>query len=319
MIDLNNLLESCESVAITGHIHPDGDCIGSCLGMYNYLKKLFPQISIDVFLEKASDVFDILPGVEDIKLPTSIDGGKVYDAFIVLDCGDEKRIGMLIDSFRKAKLTICIDHHESNNDFADVNLVLPNASATCEIVGQIVLGDLDKDIAACLYTGIVHDTGVYQYSSTSSLTMELAGKFIDTGIDYPYIVEHTFYEKTYNQNRILAAAILKAKLYDKNRIIASILTAQDMNEYGVKPIDLEGIVAQLRVTRGTDVAIFMYEKEDGTFKVSTRASGDINLATIAVEFGGGGHQKAAGFNVEGDPQMALEKIIKRVQRARENV
>lgn len=307
------------SIAIAGHVNPDGDCVGSCLGMYNYLIKTFPDKQVDVFLEPIRDIFAFLPHAADIKNPHEYVGEEVsltlpvekYDLFIVLDCADGKRLGPSLSLFEAADHTLCIDHHVSNNDFADENFVVSDASSTAELVGNAI--DLiDKDIAECLYVGITHDTGVFQYGQTTSDTMNLAGKCMDTGIDFSRILSSTFYEKTYAQNRIMGLALVKAKLFDNDRIIASYITAAEEAEYGVEPADFEGVVAQLRNTKEADAAIFLYANKDG-YKVSTRAAGAVDLSKIAVSFGGGGHENAAGFTVStDDPEALIEKIVKKI-------
>jgi phosphoesterase RecJ-like protein len=153
---------------------------------------------------------------------------------------------------------------------------------------------IDKAVAECLYTGIVHDTGVFQYSCTSSKTMNIAGVLMDKGINYSQIIDETFHAKTYNQNRILGKALIDSRLYLDGKVIISAVTQKTMEEFGVLPKHMEGIVSQLRVTTGVELAVLLYENEDHTYKVSFRVNGDFDAAALAIAFGGGGHVKAAG-------------------------
>ncbi len=302
---LDDELQDVKSVAIAGHIRPDGDCVGSCLGVYNYIKTNFPEMETDVFLEPIPTIFHFLQGASDIKTAGKIE--KDYDLCIVLDCGDAGRLGDAIRYFDSAKRTICIDHHVSNQSFADENLIVPTASSASELIYGVMNPDkITKEIAECIYTGMVHDTGVFQYSCTARSTMEIAGRLMEMGIDYSAIVDKTFYEKTFAQNRILGQALLKSRLYEKEKCIGSVITCEEMEQFGVLSKHLDGIVNQLRVTKGIEVAIFLYGLEEGSYKVSTRCKGDlVDLSKIAVKYHGGGHKKAAGFTLKGEDPWAL--------------
>ena len=308
-IMLEDYLKDAGSVAIGGHVKPDGDCVGSTLAVYNYIRDNHPDIDVDIYLQEIPNIFRFLNYSEEIIDP-SVENGKTYDLFICLDCGDERRLGESMHRFESAKKTLCIDHHKSNIEFADINYVVGDASSTCELIyGVIDEKYINKAIAECLYTGIVHDTGVFQYSCTKESTMRIAGRLMEKGIDFTRIVDETFYAKTYEQNRILGKAVNDARLYLDGRVIATFVSRQDMEDYNVKPKHLDGIVNQLRITKGTDVAIFVYETEDDGLKFSTRANADVDLAELAVMFGGGGHNKAAGFNMYKSYEESLEDYL----------
>ncbi len=310
MIRLDEELQGVKSVAIAGHIRPDGDCVGSCLGTYNYISAYYQDVEVDVYLEPIPNKFKFMQGADKILTPG--DKKMDYDLFIVLDCGDANRLGDAISYFEHAKKTLCIDHHVSNQSFADKNYIVPEASSTSELIYNTMdETKVTKDIAECIYTGIVHDTGVFQFSCTSRSTMEIAGKLMESGIDYSKIIDETFYEKTYLQNKIMGQALLKSRFYEKERCIASVITKEEMEEFGVFPKQLDGIVNQLRVTKGAEVAIFLYGLEEGSYKVSTRCKGDeVDLSIIAMKYQGGGHKKAAGFTMDGsDPWTLVEQIV----------
>ena len=139
--------------------------------------------------------------------------------------------------------------------------------------------------------------------------MNIAGKLMDKGIDYPTIVDKTFFEKTFEQNQILACALLKAKRYFDDRCIASVITKEDMDTYHALPKHLEGIVAQMRSTKGVDVAILLYENADGSYKASMRTNGAVDVAAICGRHGGGGHVRAAGATLHGEPEQLLEMLL----------
>ncbi len=149
--------------------------------------------------------------------------------------------------------------------------------------------------------------------------MNVAGMLMDKGIAYSEIIDNTFYRKTFGQNKILGRALLNASLHFDGRIILSYISSDDMKEFDVLPKHLDGIVSQLRVTKGVDVAVFMYQKAKSEFKVSLRAVNDVNLAEIAAKFGGGGHAKAAGFTVYEKPEASVPKILKEITLALERL
>jgi len=173
---------------------------------------------------------------------------------------------------------------------------------------------ITKEIAECIYVGLVHDTGVFQYSCTSAKTMNVAGVLMEKGIDYSKIIDDTFYTKTYNQNRILGQALLDSKLYLDGKVIATYVTNEQMKRFECGPKHLDGIVNQLRVTKDIIVAAFLYENEDGSFKVSLRANGDFNVADVVSVFGGGGHVKAAGCTMEGSIEDIIESLITEIEK-----
>ena len=203
---LDEIIKDKKLIGIAGHVRPDGDCAGSTLAVYNYIKDNYPDKDVRLYLEPIPNIFKFMKRADQIRSDYADDD--VFDLFIALDCGDLGRLGNAAKYFENAKSTLCIDHHASNSSFADVNYIFPDASSTCELVFEMIdRTKLKKDIAECLYTGMVHDTGVFQYSCTSAKTMEIAGILMETGIDYPKIVDETFYTKTFCQNKILGQAL----------------------------------------------------------------------------------------------------------------
>lgn len=231
---------------------------------------------------------------------------RANDLFLCLDCGDQGRLGFSAPLFEQAAHTFCIDHHISNQSFAEENHIKPEASSTSELVYHLLNEDkISVSTAEALYLGIVHDTGVFQYSCTAPSTMRAAARLMEKGIDAPAIIQNTYYEKTYAQNQILGRAMLESILFMDGKCIASYFRQKTLEFYGVTPKDLDGIVSQLRNTKGVEVAIFMYEISPNEYKVSLRSSKDVDVSVIAQYFGGGGHKKAAGFTMTGSVMMFL--------------
>lgn len=313
MIRLTEELEGIRTVAIAGHVRPDGDCVGSCLAVCNYIREQFPEISVQVYLESFADSFRFLKYADQVR-PASGEE-ETADLFLALDCGDKERLGAAAACMEKAKKTICIDHHVSNQGFADVDYIVPDASSTCELVYTVLDEEkISRSVAEALYLGIIHDTGVFQYACTSERTMQIAGKLMSRGIDFSRIVEDTFYKKTYVQNQILGRAILESILLLDGKCIVSRILKKDMEFYGVTSKDLEGIVSQLRVTEGVEVAIFLYESNNQEYRASMRSKRLVDVSKIAAYFGGGGHVRAAGCTMHGSFYDVVNNLTLHVEQ-----
>lgn len=305
-------LNNVSSVAIAGHVRPDGDCIGSCMGMYQYIRNNFKHIKVDVYLQKIPNVFRFIEGTEDIISNDAAE--QQYDLFLALDCADLERLGEAQKIFQTARQKICIDHHISNPGYGDINHIEPAASSTSELVFELLEEEkITKKIAEALYTGLVHDTGVFHYTCTSAKTMNIAGKLMDKGIDYTNIVDDTFYKKTYLQNQILGRALMKSILYLDGKCIVSTFDRQEMDLYQIKTGDFEGVVSQLRVTEGVEAAIFIHETSSGDYRVSMRSNGKVDVSRVAGHFNGGGHKMAAGCTMEGPMETAVDLLTAQIQ------
>ncbi len=300
-MNIREICKDAERIGISGHIRPDGDCVGSCLGLYLYLKKLFPKKEIKVFLEKPADIFSCIRGFDEIEiLGEEVPQVPPFDVYFALD-GRRDRLGGAEALYEGAKVKVNIDHHVSNEGgCGDYNHVEPDASSTSELVYDLVEDKLlDADIATALYIGIAHDTGVFRYSCTSPKTLQAAAKLISFGIDFPRLIEETFFEKTYVQNQIMGRALLESMLIMDGRCIVSYIDRKTMDFYQVTSKDLEGIVSQIKLTKGTECAVFMYEISTLEYKVSLRSTEKVDVAKVAEMFGGGGHVRAAGCTMNG--------------------
>lgn len=294
---ISNELKDAKTIAIGGHVRPDGDCVCSVMALCRYLKKELPQTEIDVYLEEPPATFRVLEGIEEIKSDFNTD--KIYDVFIAVDCNDE-RLGDALSIFRQARKRINIDHHISNMGSGDINIVEPERSSTAELLYDLMEPELvDAEIARAIYIGIAHDTGVFRYSNTSPHTLQIAAELLKFGFDFSALIEETFFEKSYVQTQIMGRAILESVRFMDDRCIVSMVSRRMMDFYQVGPKDLDGIVNQLQGVRGVDCAIFMYETGTLEYKVSMRSNGLVDVSRVAVKFGGGGHVRAAGCTMNG--------------------
>ena len=306
MSRLEELLEGAREVALGGHIRPDGDCVGSVMSIYQYIKKNMSNVEVKVFLETPSSVFNCVREIEEID--SNMDTLHEYDIFIALDCTDD-RLGKAEPIFKRAKKKINIDHHVSNSGCGDINIVVPDASSTCEVVYELMDPEkLDAEIAKALYIGMIHDTGVFKYSNTSPKTLNIAAKLISYGFDFPKIIDETFYEKTYIQTLICGRAVSESVRFMDEKCIFSVVDKPMMEFYGVGPKDLDGIINQLRTIKGVECAIFMYQTGSMEYKVSMRSNGYVNVATVAAFFGGGGHVRAAGCTMKGTVHDVINNL-----------
>ena len=309
---LSDILKDVKSVGTTGHIRPDGDCTGSVLALYNYIVENMPETDVDLYLEQPGSEFYYLKNIDKIK---NTPEDKKYDVFFVLDCSSLDRIEPFISCFNNASKTVCIDHHVSNTGFTDLSKIEPQASSACEVLyGTMDADKISRNVAECIYTGIIHDTGVFKYSCTSKKTMEIAGEMMEKGIDYSDIIDNTFYKKTYVQNQILGRALLESVLFYDGKCIFTTVTTDEMEFYGVTGRELGGIVEQLRLTDGVEVAIFLYQTGEEEYKVSLRSKKKIDVAAIATQFGGGGHVRAAGYTAKGSVYQIINSIGELIEK-----
>ena len=277
-------------MGIGGHIRPDGDCVGSCMALYLYVKTYYPEIQVDVYLDNPKPVFGHIDCMDEIK--TELDGDKEYDLFVTCDVSARDRLALAGPYFDTAKKTACIDHHISNPGFAQVNHIRGEVSSACEVLyGLFDPEKVVRTIAVPIYTGMVHDTGVFQYSSTSPETMRIAGELM---------------------NQVMGRVLAESLMLLDGKCIIGYLKKKDMDFYGVEGKDLDGIVSQLRLTEGVEVAMFLYELETQSFKVSLRSNGKVDVSKIAVYFGGGGHMRAAGCDLQGSVYDVINNVTEQI-------
>ncbi len=308
---ISSEIKEAKTIAIGGHVRPDGDCVCSVMALYHYLKKELPQAQIDVYLEEPPAPFRVLEGIEEIKSEFNTD--TIYDVFFAVDCNDE-RLGDALPIFRRARKRINIDHHISNTGSGDINIVEPERSSTAELLYDLMEPELvDVEIAKAIYIGIAHDTGVFRYSNTSPHTMQIAADLLKFGFDFSALIEETFYEKTYFQTQIMGRAILGSVRFMDGRCIVSMVSRRMMEFYCVSPKDLDGIVNQLQGVKGVDCAIFMYEIGTLEYKVSMRSNGLVDVSQVAVKFGGGGHVRAAGCTMNGTYHDNINNLSREIE------
>ncbi len=307
-------IEKAQSICLMGHMRPDGDCIGATLGLANYIRDNYPEKQVDVYLQEFDVEFNFLKGAEEVIHTAEAD--KVYDLAFGLDSSTEDRYAEFGKYFANAKYRFVIDHHASNEGFGDETIIVPDASATCEIIFTLLDEEkIGQGCAEALYTGIVHDTGVFKHGNTSPKTMMIAGKMLALGARSTEVIDRTFYSKSFMQNQILGEALLRAELMEEGKLIVSCLTKELFDAYHAKGgMDTDGIIDQLRVTRGIEVAFLMYEFGPNQYKVSLRSNRYVDVSKIGVHFGGGGHIRAAGCDISGTKEEVFTKVLTEIRK-----
>lgn len=310
MSRIDELIKNVSSVGISGHVRPDGDCIGSVMALYLYIKKNKPEARVQVFLEKPAEIFRCIKGVDEIDSEMKTE--EIFDIFFVLDTAAD-RIGDAYPIYERALQKVNIDHHISNKGTGNINILVPEGSSTSEIVyHNIDHSKMDVEIAKAIYLGIAHDTGVFKYSNTAPETLRTVAHLIEFGFDFSSLIDETFYEKTYHQNQIMGRALLESIRFMDGKCIVSSVSKRMMDFYGVDKNDLDGIINQLRIIKGVECAIFLYQTGEMEYKVSLRSNHYVNVSEIASYFGGGGHIRAAGCTMKGTVHDVINNLSSRI-------
>ena len=310
-----NLLQECsgaKTIGITGHVRPDGDCVGSCMALYLYLKKYMPDAEVLVYLEESAKAHYQIESVKEVDY--TFTAKTHYDVFFCLDSAPD-RTGQGQALYERAAKKINIDHHITNPGCGDVNYIQPEIGSTAELIYNLIPEEaMDNDIAKALYIGIIHDTGVFQFSNTLPSTMIAGSKLIQYNIDFANLIQESFYEKTYKQTKIMAEAVLKSNMYLDGKCLISYFTREEMTKMQAGSPDFTGIINRLKTVRGVECAVFMYEIEPGNYKVSLRTSDRVDATKVTTVFGGGGHVKAAGCNIPGTAEQVITKLTKEIAK-----
>ncbi len=300
------VLTNAGEVAVACHVFPDGDAFGSMLGIGLYLRRLGKKVWMGwgSAALRTPPQYAFLPGLDLV----GGDPPPAPEVFLAVDCAQDTRLDLLQPVFKAAGTRIDLDHHATNDGFGDINLVEPDAASSCELVYELIRrmgGVPNPDEATALYTGIVTDTGRFQYSSTSPATLRVAADLREQGVDHTLVNNEIFESAPFGYLHTLGVVLSRARL--ENGLVWSWLDLKDLN--GTRLDEAEDMINLLRAVREADVAVLLKETEPGRYKVSMRSRGDVDVARIAAGFGGGGHAKAAGFPAPG----AVDETIKAIK------
>lgn len=313
MDDAIRLIKESDNILIASHVQPDGDSIGSILALGMAIEKLKGKVRILKVDDIPSD-YQFLPNIELIK---EFDDENI-DLFIALDCGDMERLGSGKKLALKAKQIVNIDHHITNDNFGDLNIVSPSSAATGELVYKIIKKmdvQIDKNIATCLYTAISTDTGSFMYSNTTYKTHLIVAELLKIGININDININLYQSRSMERTKLFLDSLdtLEILLDDK---VAIVTTTQDMLESNdAKLEDTEGIISFVRDIDTVEVACLLKEINESEVKVSIRSKKAIDVSKICNKFNGGGHIRAAGCTIYGSIKEAKKLILKEIEMA----
>jgi phosphoesterase RecJ-like protein len=303
------LLRGRQNFLITSHTRPDGDAIGSALGMMHLLEGMGKQ-AVVAFADPIPRGYAMLPGVERIMhaLPEA-----APDAIVLLECDRFARTGFDVADFERIgdAFTINIDHHRSGKKFASYNWIDPEAPAVGAMVYDLAVASgvaITPGMATCLYTAVLTDTGSFTYQSTTAATFALAAHLVERGADANEIAQAIYFSNPASKIRLLGAALRNVKI--KGGVAWSWVTQPEMDEAGAEVEDCEGVVNYLIGIADVEAAAFLREQPGETaYRLSLRSKGDVDVAAVAESFGGGGHRNASGCNAEGTLEQVIARIV----------
>jgi phosphoesterase RecJ-like protein len=302
-------IKKAKSVILLTHTDPDGDAIGSMTAMCLALKQIGKKILM-YCRDAVPEIYRFLP--ESDKVKSSLNGAK-FDLAIAVDCGDEKRVGDGLNLRDLAPVVINIDHHPDNTKFGDIN-VIEKISSVSEMLFKLFKRmkiNISKDVAACLYTGIMTDTGNFRYDYTNAETFEVAALLARAGAEINRIAMAVYETKTLSSVRILGAAMYRLETSETGKVAWTVLPKQLMASLEAKSEDLTGLVDHIRTIKGVEVAVLFREEDDG-IKVNFRSKFKVNVSEIAKNLGGGGHIRASGAIMQGPLDEVKKKVLAEV-------
>ena len=304
------MVKEANLIYISAHINPDGDAIGSTFAVYFALKQLGKDVH--VVMPSYSEVFEFLPGVKDRVDSIKEDS---YDLLIALDSSDHTRLVISDDEYERAKKVIMLDHHQIAIPYGDFRYINDNKSSASEIAYLFIkeLGvEFDSNIATLLYTGIMTDTGSFNYSNTSSDTLRVTAQLVDYGAKTVEVCKRLNDTIKESKLKLLAKSIDNMEVFYDGKVRYTYVDYLTINGLGIHDEDAEGMTNYLRSVEGTEVAVYVRGKSDGSIKVSMRSNGNVDISKIAISFGGGGHPRAAGYTMQDNIDVGKEKLIKAI-------
>lgn len=312
-LQIDKVIKDYNKFAIVSHTSPDGDSMGSMLALYNIL--CLNHKRADMFIDDVlPERYSFLPFTENIeRFSTSKD----YDCLFALDCGDPERLGKCKELIDKAKVVVNIDHHISNCRYGSINLVETNASSTGEILYDIFIGnnyEINRNTATCLYTSILTDTGGFKYSNTTSKTFRIAGSLIDTGINFSEIFSFIYDRRTVGQVKLMSRVVSTLDMELDNKVALLSMFPNMINECGATEEDASEFINIARDIDGVEVAVFIKEKNSGSFRISLRSKTSVDVRKIAERFSGGGHIRAAGCTIEGNYDKVRTILLEEIKK-----
>lgn len=313
---LNNIIKSSKNILIISHVNPDGDTLGSMCGLYCAILDNFKKKCDMVAISKIPDVYSYLPHLSDVKNVDDIDKSREYDLVINVDVAALDRACDAKIIFEKAKFTVNIDHHKTNNAYGNLNFINPDASST----GEVLFGCFENmswkvnlDCAICLYTAILTDTGSFRFDNTKPSTFEVASKLVEIGVQPSDIYKKVYESDSKTLVMFQSHCISKAKFLEDDKIAYALVYKKDMEKFSAGDDCMEGLTEKLRAIVTTRIAFVAKEMKSGGTKISMRSK-FADVAEICSVFGGGGHKFAAGCTIKAPVEDAAKKVLEEIKK-----
>jgi bifunctional oligoribonuclease and PAP phosphatase NrnA len=310
------LIENKHKFAITTHVRPDGDGVGSSLGLWWLLLSLGKEAEV-IVSDGIPNSYRQLPGADEIRKVSEID--REYDAVFVMECSDMGRPGIVN---LESQFVVNIDHHATCEHFGTINWIDPTASAVGEMIYNLckaIGGRITKEIAECVYMALVTDTGSFHFPNTTDRTLKVASELVKVGVKPSSISEAVYNSYSWSRVALMQRVLETLKRDESGRIAAMRQTLAMIEETGAVDGDNNGFVNMPLVAKEILASVYMREVRPNAYRVSLRSKGDINVARIAEKFGGGGHKNAAGCRIEGDWNECEREIIEALGREIEGI
>ena len=308
--EIREALRNRSRILIASHLRPDADAYGSTIAAALWLRAEGHEVSawnMDGMLNK----FSFLPSSEIVTTPP--ESPVVFDAILALDTSVKNRLGSVIDGIAGDPLWICIDHHKSNEGYADLNLIDPSKPATGEILAEAFLAEgitITPEMAVNLFAAISTDTGSFQYEGTSACTYEIAAELIKRGVNVASLSRSLYENQPKRRLELLRHALVNVRFSCGDRVASFALSLEDVRQLGVIPEDNEGIIDNLRSVEGVKAAAFFEELPEGKVRLSLRSKDStFDACSLCAQFGGGGHPMASGARITGSLKEVEERVL----------
>ena len=316
-IEFQNLIQNANSIVIFSHVNPDGDTLGSMIGLSKLIELNFDKTTTNVIIGKTPDTYKFMPAINKCISNSDINKTQKYDLAIAVDVAAKDRMTDMQEIYFNAKTTANIDHHITNNNYGQINIVKGDASSGGEVVYEIAKDlnwKFNKEIAELLYIAILTDTGGFRFENTNPKVFNYASELIEMGLNPTQIYRQCYESKPKAMALLNAYAIQNAIFKENDKIAYTIITKNDMKNFNAKSDYTEGISEALRQIDSTEVAILLKELPNQMTKVSMRSK-KVDVSKIAENFGGGGHHYAAGCTIQKPPAIAIEKLLEIVKKS----
>lgn len=317
--EFDNIVKASKNILIISHVNPDGDTLGTMCGLrsaiYNQYKKK-PEMLI---LSKLPKIYEFLPNIQEAKTLDMFDKSREYDLVITVDVASLDRILDAQILFEKAKFTINIDHHRTNNDYGDLAFVEPKASSSGEVAYNIMkklnwnIQDKKLETPTCLYVAILTDTGGFRFENTNPKVFKVAAELTDMGISPRELYKKCYESKTKAVVLFQNYCVSNAIFLNNDKVAYSMIYKKDMEKFGVGYDSTDGIAEALRAIISTEVSFVVTETESKACKVSMRSK-NVDISQICSKFGGGGHKFAAGCTIKSSCEDAIKKLLTEINK-----